>query len=216
MSERNSLRAVLRTGDAGDRIASVEARTIRVPLEVDTSWSTRTVTARDYGLARIRTKDGAEGIGFCYAGSAAGQLVAVAVRELFAPLIAGADAFRVEGLWDLMYRESLLQGRAGAVMRALSIIDIAMWDRNARAAGLPLSSSWACMRTASVNAYGAAATTSKARAQASLTRSAATSRLGYKAVKMKVGRFDAGGRGGADPRGARGDRARRAADARRQ
>ena len=37
-----------------------------------------------------------------------------------------------------MYQEVLLQGRAGVVMRALSILDTALWDLNARSAKLPL------------------------------------------------------------------------------
>jgi len=57
------------------------------------------------------------------------------------PLLRGRSALDVEGCWCAMYDESLLQGRAGSVMRALSILDIALWDRNARAAGLPLKSS---------------------------------------------------------------------------
>ena len=38
----------------------------------------------------------------------------------------------VEGLWQAMYQEALLQGRAGTVMRAISILDTALWDLNAR------------------------------------------------------------------------------------
>lgn len=44
----------------------------------------------------------------------------------------------MEGLWDEMYREAILHGRTGIVMRAISILDIALWDLNARAAALPL------------------------------------------------------------------------------
>src|SRR5476649_2835342 len=120
------------------KIASVSVCTARIPLDRVTAFATRTVTARDYGLVKVRSTDGVEGIGFCYAGSKAGGLVAKAVRELFAPLLIGKDPYRVEGHLETMYREAVLQGRAGAVMRALSIIDIALWDRNARAAGLPL------------------------------------------------------------------------------
>ena len=121
------------------RIVSVEARTLCIPLDQVTSFSTRNVSARDYTLVKVRTADGHEGIGFCYGGSRGGVLVTHAVRELFKPLLAGQSALRVEGLWQEMYRDSLLHGRAGSTMRALSIIDIALWDRNARAAALPLS-----------------------------------------------------------------------------
>jgi L-alanine-DL-glutamate epimerase-like enolase superfamily enzyme len=47
----------------------------------------------------------------------------------------------------------LLQGRAGSVVRALSIIDVALWDRNARAAGLPLARYLGGMTAERVPAY---------------------------------------------------------------
>lgn len=120
------------------RIISVEARTVTIPLDTPTSFSTRQVFARDYVVFRIRTEDGHEGQGFCYGGSRGGSLVASAVQILLAPVLMGKNALNVEGLWSEMYQDTLLHGRAGSVMRALSIIDVALWDRNARAAGLPL------------------------------------------------------------------------------
>ena len=40
---------------AGSKIVSVEARTVSVPLDHATSFSTRRVTARDYAMVRVRT-----------------------------------------------------------------------------------------------------------------------------------------------------------------
>ena len=87
---------------------------------------------------RAKTEDGHEGLGFRYGGNTAGILVADVVRELLRPVLIGQDVNRVEGLWQQMYSEVLLQGRLGSVMRAISIVDVALWDRNARAARLPL------------------------------------------------------------------------------
>lgn len=191
MKAESSEPAPLRTGDAGDRIVSVEARTVRIPLEFDTSWSTRTVKARDYGVVRVRTHDGAQGIGFCYAGSSAGELVARAVRELYAPLLMGEDAWRVEGLWEAMYRESLLQGRAGSAMRALSILDIALWDRNARSVGLPLSKLLGCHAQGSVDAYASGGYYLEGKGTEGLAQELLSyTGKGFRAVKMKVGRLD--------------------------
>jgi L-alanine-DL-glutamate epimerase-like enolase superfamily enzyme len=120
------------------KIASVEAVTVVVPLQTGVAFSTRSVAERNYGLVRITTDDGVTGIGFCYAGHRAGDLVTDAVIELLAPVLIGEDPCLVEWLWQRMYDESLLHGRAGAVMRALSALDIALWDRNARAVSLPL------------------------------------------------------------------------------
>lgn len=172
------------------RIVAVEAATIRVPLDRVTSFATRTVAARDYGLVRVRTSDGAEGIGFCYAGSSGGGLVTHAVRELFAPLLIGHDPYRVEGLWERMYGEAILQGRAGAVMRALSIIDIALWDRNARAAGLPLYKFMGAHAEESVDAYASGGYYLDGKTPQMLgAEMAGYVSRGFRAVKMKVGRL---------------------------
>src|SRR5690606_36438569 len=102
------------------------------------SLSNRVISERHYGLVEIETGAGVTGIGFCYVGNRGGRLFEVAVSELLAPVLAGRDSTDVEQLWTEMYQEALLQGRAGVVMRAISAIDIALWDANARAAGLPL------------------------------------------------------------------------------
>lgn len=173
------------------KIQSIEARTIRVPLDNPTSFSTRQVHHRDYAVVRVRTDDGAEGIGFCYGGSNAGSLVTHAVRELFAPLLIGEDALRVEGLWEKMYREGILQARSGAAMRALSIIDIALWDRNARSVNLPLHRFLGGYHEDSVPAYASGGYYLDGKTPEKLGEElAGYVELGFKAVKMKVGRLD--------------------------
>ena len=175
---------------AGSKIVSVEARTVSVPLDHATSFSTRRVTARDYALVRVRTADGQEGIGFCYGGSRAGSLVAHAVRELFAPVLLGQSALRTEGLWQEMYQDSILHGRAGSVMRALSILDIALWDRNARAASLPLSQYLGGHARERVPAYASGGYYLDGKTPAKLADElAGYVDLGFSAVKMKVGRL---------------------------
>jgi len=176
---------------SASRIVAVEARTIRVPLERQTAFATRVVAARDYTVVRVKTADGYEGIGFCYSGSRAGALVTYAVRELFAPLLRERSALEVEGLWREMYQESLLQGRAGCVMRALSIVDIALWDRNARAAGLPLSRYLGATSVDRVPAYASGGYYVEGKTPKHLGEEMARYvEMGFRAVKMKVGRLD--------------------------
>jgi L-alanine-DL-glutamate epimerase-like enolase superfamily enzyme len=173
------------------RIVTVEARTVRVPLERVTSFATRAVAARDYTLVRVSTADAQRGIGFCYGGHRAGSLVTHAVRELFAPLLIDRCATDVEGLWRDLYQESLLQGRAGSVMRALSIIDVALWDRNARAAGLPLARYLGGMSAERVPAYASGGYYVDGKTPQHLGDELASYvEMGFRAVKMKVGRLD--------------------------
>ena len=103
------------------KIEIVSACTVRVPLKVPTSFSTRRVLAREYALVRVRGTDGVTGIGFCYGGNNAGGLVTKAVAELLAPLLMGEDCHAVEAHWERMYAEALLHGRTGSVMRAIHL-----------------------------------------------------------------------------------------------
>jgi L-alanine-DL-glutamate epimerase-like enolase superfamily enzyme len=170
------------------RIESVEVCTVRVPLNVATSFATRRVLSRDYALARIRTDDGATGIGFCYGGSSAGTLISLAICDLLGPLIIGQDSHSVELLWERMYQEALLQGRAGAVIRALSVLDIALWDRNARASNLPLYKYLGAYRIGSVPAYASGGYYLTGKTPQLLGEELASYvQMGFRAVKMKVG-----------------------------
>ena len=172
------------------KIQSVAVCVARVPLDNVTSFATRTVSARDYCLVKVRSAGGVEGIGFCYAGSTAGNIVKVAVEELLAPKLIGQESLRVEGLWQEMYQESLLQGRAGSVMRAISIVDTALWDLNARTAKLPLHLYLGAAATEAVPAYASGGYYLAGKTPKMLGQElAAYVKAGFKAVKMKVGRL---------------------------
>ena len=172
------------------RISSVSVCAVRVPLDRVTSFATRTVRAREYCLAKVRSTDGVEGIGFCYAGTAGGNIARVAIEELLAPMLLGQECHRVEGLWDEMYREAILHGRTGTVMRAISILDIALWDLNARAAGLPLYRSLGCWTMEKVPAYASGGYYLEGKTPQKLGEEvAAYVRQGFRAVKIKAGRL---------------------------
>lgn len=172
------------------KIQSIQVAVARIPLDKVTSFATRTVKARDYALVKIRSDAGHEGIGFCYVGSTGAPIALAAVQELLAPILQGQETNRTEGLWQEMYRESILQGRTGTVMRGISILDNALWDLNARAAGLPLSQYMGCWTTKSVPAYASGGYYVDGKTPEHLAdemRSYVAS--GFKAVKIKVGRF---------------------------
>ncbi|NWK79403.1 mandelate racemase/muconate lactonizing enzyme family protein [Aquitalea sp. LB_tupeE] len=170
-------------------IQSIQVCVARVPLDNVTYLSNRTVVDRHYGLVRVRSSDGAEGIGFCYVGNAAGELFRVAIEQLLAPVLIGKESLAVEGLWQGMYQEALLQGRMGTVMRALSALDIALWDLNARTASLPLHQYLGAVELHSVPAYASGGYYVEGKTAGHLGEEMASYvALGFKAVKMKTGR----------------------------
>jgi len=172
------------------KIQSVSVCIARVPLDNVTSFATRTVSARDYCLVKVRSTAGVEAIGFCYVGSAGGNIAKAAVAELLARKLIGQDSLRVEGLWQEMYQDSLLQGRAGTVMRAISILDVALWDLNSRSVKLPLYKYLGSYVTDRVPAYASGGYYLAGKTPKKLgDEMAAYVKAGFKAVKMKVGRL---------------------------
>lgn len=121
-------------------ISSVEAQYVRVPVARPTRISTRVLGARDYVLVRVRRDDHPdEGIGYAYAGTNGGGLVRQAVTEVLAPTLVGSDPDDIVGAWERMYQESLLVGRRGGVLRAISAVDMALWDLLGKRSGVPLA-----------------------------------------------------------------------------
>lgn len=181
---------------AGERtaapISTIETRIVRVPLDRVTSFATRQISARDYVLVSVADENGVRGNGFCYAGASGGELVSTAVASLLGPVLPGRDPFLVERLWQDMYQETLLHGRAGSVMRGLSALDIALWDHNARATGLPLHRFLGGFHSETVPAYASGGYYVDGKTPDDLGRElAGYVESGFGAVKMKVGRLSA-------------------------
>ena len=171
------------------KVTDVLATSVIVPLETPTSFSTRTVNERHYTLVKIRTDTGVEGLGFCYCGNRAGHIVTHAVRDLLAAIVIGRDAHQVEGIWDVMYRDAVLMGRRGAILRAMSAIDVALWDAAAKSAELPLYQYLGAHYQETVPAYASGGYYLPGKGVDGLAREVAGYvETGLRAVKIKVGR----------------------------
>jgi L-rhamnonate dehydratase len=86
-------------------------------------------------LVEVMTDDGITGIGSIGGFTSAGSEV---VNTYLKPQILGASPFDTERLWDKMYRSTVRFGRKGAVIAAISAIDIALWDIKGKALGQPV------------------------------------------------------------------------------
>jgi len=173
-------------------IVSVVANTVVVPLEVPTAFATRTVQNREYTLVRVANREGIEGIGFCYGGSRAGHLATLAVRDLLRDNVIDREPREVEAIWDDMFRDSVLQGRRGSVLRAMSAIDIAIWDLTAKEAGLPLYRLLGSPKRETVPAYASGGYYLEGKTNEHLADEVrGYVESGFKAVKIKVGRLSA-------------------------
>jgi L-alanine-DL-glutamate epimerase-like enolase superfamily enzyme len=62
---------------------------------------------------------------------------AFVIRHELAPLLIGHDPLATERIWDRLYR-SMVHGRKGTPMMALSVVDCALWDLKGKWAGVPV------------------------------------------------------------------------------
>ena len=97
--------------------------TVRVSDPADVIW------------VRIHTDTGLIGLGETWYAS---KTVESAVHDHFAPLIVGRDPFAIERHWLNMFRLSDHAGYGGAELRAISAIDMALWDLYAKRVNQPL------------------------------------------------------------------------------
>ena len=84
---------------------------------------------------QVYTDGGIVGLGETFY---APSVVAAAIHDWFGPLLIGRDPHEVERLWEQMFRLSDHAGYGGAEMRAISALDIALWDIKGQALGVPV------------------------------------------------------------------------------
>lgn len=125
----------------GTKVVEVKA----VALSLDLRGAASTVTLgtgtaikRDVVVVKVRTEDGIVGYGEAHH-ALAPTVVAELVNSSLGPLVVGQDAFAVEHVWERMYyAQGRTHGPGWAIWKAISGIDIALWDARGKALGLPV------------------------------------------------------------------------------
>src|SRR5215207_8208781 len=77
------------------------------------------------------------GLTFCVQ-AGGGVAVRALIDHVLRPLVVGSNAYQTERIWARMYAATHRLGR-GISALAIAAIDTALWDLQARAAGLPLA-----------------------------------------------------------------------------
>ncbi|HUJ23429.1 MAG TPA: mandelate racemase/muconate lactonizing enzyme family protein [Bryobacteraceae bacterium] len=84
---------------------------------------------------RVYTDSGLTGLGETYPQPEAESAI---IHQALAPVLVGRDPLSIDRLWADMFQAVSYSGWAGAEMRAISAIDIALWDLAGKAAGAPI------------------------------------------------------------------------------
>lgn len=171
------------------RIVAVESTLYRVPLA-------ETLVDAGHGLhthfelvtCTIACADGREGTGYTYTGGCGGSAILALLRDEIAPLLTGADAAEVEGLWARLRARLHYLGLGGVVGFAVAAADIALWDLRCKRLDQPL---WqvAGGRTDRVRCYRGLIDLGYSETQLLDTVQAEIGR-GHTGIKLKVGNRD--------------------------
>ena len=99
-----------------------------------------TVTRWNPVIVRIQTDAGISGLGEVALAYGVGASAGLGmVRDLVDQFLIGADPFRIQHLWDLMFRRTFWgQGGGPVVFGGMSAIDEALWDIKGKALGVPV------------------------------------------------------------------------------
>ena len=122
------------------KITAAESILLTVPYR--TSGGLQSIAGRPAAglnilLIRLETDAGVTGWGEAF-GHGASPATKTAFDTLVAPMLIGRDPATIDALMHDLQQTLHLFGRSGAVMYALSGVDIALWDTAGKVAGLPL------------------------------------------------------------------------------
>lgn len=163
------------------KITEIATEEYRWPRRTPITNGLHTYTDVEFALVRIKTDEGIEGIGL----GSGGDIWRSTINHL-APLLVGQDPHNTERLWAKMWVPKLI-GRRGLTTRAISSIDIGLWDIKAKAANLPLYRLLGGFRDA-VPTYVAGGYYEAGKGLKELAAEMEDNvRMGAKAIKMKVG-----------------------------
>ncbi|HXJ84567.1 MAG TPA: mandelate racemase/muconate lactonizing enzyme family protein [Candidatus Methylomirabilis sp.] len=120
------------------KITGIEAIPLAIPMKPLDPPSTWSAGTQKQIVVRVLTDDGRTGTGEAFAYGAPLAVCAV-IEESLVPLLVGQDALRIEPLVDLMHRATMIYGRRGLAMFAISGVEIALWDLLGKALDAPVS-----------------------------------------------------------------------------
>jgi L-alanine-DL-glutamate epimerase-like enolase superfamily enzyme len=98
----------------------------------------KTAATQGHGMhlwVRVETDEGISGLGECVHGG----VQAIAIIQQLAPKLVGRDPFAIDAIFEELRRRHVFDGGfAGALITALTGIEIALWDLKGKALGVPI------------------------------------------------------------------------------
>ena len=172
------------------KIAKIEAIPVRYEMGYTIWDSLSRFSARQAILVKITTDDGCVGYGESAFFGGPLEVSKMIIEKQLTPFYLGRDPFMCEQAWTEAYTASVKNGRRGAVVAALSGIDIALWDIRGKACNQPIYKLLGGARN-QVEGYASAGFYAENKDADELAAELfRCKKLGYKSMKMKVGFLD--------------------------
>ena len=172
------------------KITQVRAHVLRSKLEQPFSFSQGWVSSRGATLVEVQTDDGITGWGeaLCQ-GLQPPEIAAAAIEHALKHLLVGEDPLQPEVLWHRMYHYTRDYGQKGAVVGAISGIDIALWDICGKARNTPVAKLLGGAFRTRVEAYATGFYRIKGKGEAARLAQEAEGHVarGFRAMKIKLG-----------------------------
>lgn len=173
------------------RITEVRTIAVECPLPQPVFDANYVMASKPALLVEVETDQGLTGLGeAAHFGGPLSTTRAIVEGELREHVL-GEDPREIERLWARMHQRSYKHARGGAVIAAMSGIDIALWDLRGKMAGMPL---WRLLGgyRRRVPAYATGGFYAEGKGVRELVdEMEGYVRHGFRAVKMKVGRNSA-------------------------
>ena len=114
------------------KITDLRVRAYSAPYERPITNGKYTYGATEIVVCEVLTDEGVTGIGWAH-----GTNLVIDTMLSLRDRVIGQDPYNVERIWDLMYLPKVY-GRKGFATRAISAVDIALWDIQGKVAGRPV------------------------------------------------------------------------------
>ena len=172
------------------RIRQVRAHVLRSPLAQPFAFSQGWVSSRGATLVEVETDAGVTGWGeaLCQ-GLQPPEIAASAIEHALKDVVLEKDPLQPEVLWHQMYHHTRDYGQKGAVVGAISGIDIALWDICGKVRGEPVAKLLGGMFRTRVEAYATGFYRIKGKGEAARLAQEAEGHVdkGFRALKVKLG-----------------------------
>lgn len=147
-------------------------------------------TPRSAILVKITTDDGV--VGWGQIGAPAQRFVATAMDLEIAPKLIGKDPFLIAQIWQEVVGSFSPYGVQGAILQALSGVDVALWDIKAKAMGVPVWQLLGAKYRDRVDAYasGPYYFADEVIPDDVAAEAVSFTEAGYRALKVKIGALD--------------------------